>query len=78
MTCRELTEFLHDYVAGNLDAPTQQILDQHIAACGDCAVFLDSYRKTIRLGRAAFDEPQAVVAKMPDDLVRAILKARRG
>ena len=46
----------------------------HLAECPDCVNYLQSYLATIRLEEAAFAEPAEVV---PEDLVRAILAARR-
>ena len=73
MTCREMTEFLADYVAGELPDDTLQIFESHIAACGDCHVFLSQYRTTIRAGAIAFET--APVAPMPEPLVNAIVSA---
>jgi anti-sigma factor RsiW len=75
LTCRELTDFLPDYVAGELGADERAIFQRHLADCPDCAAYLRSYEATIRLARDAYaDEP--VPASVPDALVRAILHAR--
>jgi anti-sigma factor RsiW len=74
VTCREVTEFLREFVAGELPAEIRQEFDIHVAKCHDCVVFLDQYRATIEASRAAFEAPEDV----PEELVDAIMKALRG
>jgi anti-sigma factor RsiW len=79
MNCREFTEFLHDYLLGDLPAEERVAFDGHLAECPWCVAYLDSYQKTIELERAAFAAPEdaAPPADVPEELVRAILRARR-
>jgi len=77
MTCRDLIAFLDDYLAGQLSAETQLTFDDHLRCCPDCRNYLDSYRKTIELGRTACasideDVPPAAV---PESMIRAVLGA---
>jgi len=75
ITCRELIDFIADYVDGTLDAAARDDFERHLDICSSCRAYLDSYRKTMALTRAlASDEPAADV---PDALVRRILDARR-
>ena len=78
MNCREFTEFLHEYLFGNLPAAERGEFDKHLAECPWCVAYLDSYRKTIELEQAAFtasqDEPPP--ADAPEELIQAILHAR--
>lgn len=76
MTCRELSEFLADYVAGDLSPDTLQTFESHIAGCGDCHVFLSQYRTTIRAGAIAFKDT-APPSALPEPLVNAIVSAIR-
>ena len=77
MTCRELIEFLLDYVEGELPAEQRRLFEQHIEICPDCAAYLDSYRQTIKLSRDAFNRSdEELPADVPDELVAAILAAR--
>ena len=76
LTCKELIEFIGRYVADALDTETRKRFDQHLEICPECVDYLDSYRKTIQLGRDALLEGgEAPPAPMPDDLVEAILEA---
>jgi anti-sigma factor RsiW len=55
----------------------QARFDAHLAGCADCVAYVKTYAATIRLGKAAFVEPDAPVpADVPEALVRAILAAR--
>jgi anti-sigma factor RsiW len=76
MTCRELVEFLDDYIAGDLPTAQKQIFEEHLAECEDCENYLGSYKTTISLSKAA-GKDDAVPADVPDKLVRAVLAARR-
>jgi anti-sigma factor RsiW len=74
MTCREISEFLLEYSSGELDAAVRADFDSHIAACGNCLVFLRQYRATILAGQTAFQDPaDSAGDEIPEELVRAIL-----
>jgi anti-sigma factor RsiW len=74
VTCRELTAFLDDYLAGELPAETRVRFEAHLAVCVNCHVYLAQYQETIELGRRAFVEDDETPA-MPDDLIQAIVKS---
>ncbi len=78
MNCREFTEFLHEYLSGNLSAAEQAEFDKHLAECPWCVAYLDSYKKTILMEKAAFaaaaEGPPP--ADAPEELIQAILRAR--
>jgi anti-sigma factor RsiW len=77
MKCKDVIDFLDDYVAMQL-APAQLApFEAHLTACSECRAYLDSYRRTMALGRAAFDDA-VPLAPVPDQLVQAILRARQG
>ena len=80
VTCRELADFIHDYLEGTLAAGVGVRFERHLTRCPACVAYLSAYRVTIALGRAAFeDEDRSVaLAGVPDSLVRGILAAVRG
>ena len=41
LTCKELTEVLTDYLEGALPEIDRLRLEEHLAACGKCAVYLE-------------------------------------
>lgn len=77
LPCREIIEFLADYLDGTLDPAARAEFDRHLAVCASCVAYLASYRLTIRMAKAA-EEVDA--GDPPEELVAAILAAagRRG
>jgi predicted anti-sigma-YlaC factor YlaD len=74
MTCNELTEFLLDYLSGDLPEDVRTTFEAHLGVCHDCRNYLDSYRKTIAMSQ----QMKVVdVEAIPEALVAAIMKARK-
>jgi predicted anti-sigma-YlaC factor YlaD len=77
LTCREMTDFLADYLGGSLGLAERHVFDEHLADCPECVAYLRSYAETIRLaGHTREDDPGP--DNIPDALVRAILAAWHG
>ena len=77
LTCREMTDFLGDYLDGSLALAERRLFDKHLADCPECVAYLRSYAETIRLARQT-REDDSLSDTIPDELVRAILAARQG
>ena len=78
MTCREFADFIMDYLSAELPPETRADFDHHLGICENCRKYLTSYEQTVKLGRRAFEDDDAPVpADVPQDLVQAILAARR-
>lgn len=79
LTCREVADFLSDYLEHALSAEQRGAFETHLHECDDCVLYLRSYEDTIRLSRAAYRDADApaAAAGVPERLVRAILAARR-
>ena len=78
MTCRDLIEFLMDYLDDELSAGEKRRFDEHLGLCPECTAYLASYRETIRLGQMICQPNKSDLPDdIPDDLVEAILTARR-
>ena len=76
LTCRELIEFLDDYVADALPDAVRREFEVHLKLCAACRRYLKTYRRTIDLERRALGDVQAQDCDdMPEDLVRAIVAA---
>ncbi len=77
MKCRELIDFITDYVEGELAEVERTTFESHLHLCPPCVDYIESYRRAIALGREALDcVDERVPDDVPDDLVRAILEAR--
>ena len=78
ITCRELIGFIADFLDGSLPNSQRREFARHLEVCPPCVQYVDSYRKTIELGRKALrprddEAPEGV----PEALIRAILAARK-
>jgi anti-sigma factor RsiW len=54
ITCRELADFLNEYLDGALPPRRRAEFERHLEACPECVRYLQNYRETIRLGKQAF------------------------
>ncbi len=78
MNCRELVEFLMQYMEEELPPSERTSFEDHVQSCPPCLLYLETYRVTIRAGRAAYcGESNRLPGDVPEDLIRAILNARR-
>jgi predicted anti-sigma-YlaC factor YlaD len=68
VTCEQATALLVDYVTGELDPVTMQVMEWHLARCSDCTAFLCTYRETIRMTRMVRYEA------LPDELQHRLLQ----
>jgi anti-sigma factor RsiW len=79
ITCRELIDFLADYADDTLPAAERAVFEEHLSVCPDCQNYVASYQRTIALEKVALARPDdEVPPEVPEELVRAILAARRG
>jgi anti-sigma factor RsiW len=76
LTCRELIEFLGQYLEGDLPGGERERFDAHLAICASCRDYLAGYRETIRLGQRACAPEQEIPDGVPAELVAAILASR--
>lgn len=80
-TCREVHDFLMAWLDGELEPDVGARFETHIEACPCCKNYVESYRETVELGRNAYepcaDEPDEPHPALPDELVKAVLAARR-
>ena len=78
MTCRELADFLDEYLANRLSGDVRTQFEHHLRVCPNCRRYLTSYEAGVQLGKHAFDDEKAPLpADVPEELVEAILAARR-
>lgn len=74
MTCKEVNEFLADYLDGKLPWRQRLSFNVHLIICRHCRRYVASYAATVRVTKSL---GQAAELQVPDELVRAILTARR-
>jgi anti-sigma factor RsiW len=79
VTCREFTDFIMSYLDGELSNDVRAPFERHLERCPGCNEYLRQYTDTIRAGKRAFDcSDDAVPDDVPEELVQAILAARKG
>ena len=74
VVCRDGVEMLMDYLEGTLPSPDREAIELHVSGCPRCRAFVESYRQTPRILRAA------TAAALPEDLaesLRRYLASRR-
>jgi len=77
MTCKELADFLDDYIGQTMEPSRRAIFDEHLAQCPDCRAYLSSYCSAIQLGRRAMIDPSSAAAgEVPAEIIAAVLAAR--
>jgi len=78
ITCEQATALLIEYVTGELDPATTQVLERHLAGCADCVAFLRTYQETIRATRTlGYDDmPRELQDRLCETLRAKITGAR--
>ncbi len=78
ITCREFEDFVLDYLDDELPALQRSRFERHIRFCRECRQYLQAYQRTLEVSRAVFPEPDVLVPDgVPEELIKAILKARK-
>ena len=74
LACVDGVEILMDYLEGTLPQADREAVEAHVSGCPRCVAFVESYRQTPRILRAA------TAATLPEDLaqsLRRFLASRR-
>ncbi|HNN91075.1 MAG TPA: zf-HC2 domain-containing protein [Pseudomonadota bacterium] len=81
ITCRQLLDFIYDYLEGSLPTEQRAEFDRHLAVCPSCINYLETYKQTPRLGKLALrpgaDDGSTTEAdeELPEALVHSIMSA---
>lgn len=78
ITCREFIEFMMSYLDGELGEGEREVFEVHLGACQVCLCYLKNYEEAVEMGRCACRDPDGPPPDdVPDELIRAILAARK-
>lgn len=78
MTCEEFEAALVDYLDGSLRPLARRQVDLHTRLCPHCRRYLRAYDRARKLaGEALRHSEEQALMTVPEDLVQAILAARR-
>jgi len=67
--CKECLELLHDYLEGALSPNVSASLEEHFEDCPPCIAFINTYRSTTDICRAALKDieiPDTVKEKLKE------------
>lgn len=78
--CEEVITFLWAYLSGELPSEKVFEFERHLSVCPSCVNYIETYKKTVELSRGTFEAEGLGwdEEEMPEDLMRAVLAARRG
>ena len=77
ISCEELDDFIVDYLDDALADNQKEKFEQHIRFCSSCIKYLENYKNTIALSKAAFsDDYNPNCDDMPEELIQAIVASR--
>lgn len=74
--CEEVITFLLAYLNGELPPEKAQEFERHLAACPSCVSYIETYKKTVDLGRAVLAEDLEKEPELTEELFKAILDSR--
>ena len=77
ITCREFEDFVLRYLDGELSTRQRSVFELHLRLCRECREYLAAYQRTIEVGREAKSADEALPDDVPEDLIKAILEARK-
>jgi len=79
ITCKEFENFVQNYLDDSLSDWQRVVSDCHMKMCCECRDYLAAYKRTVELGHAVLSsaDDAPVPDDVPDDLVTAILDARK-
>ncbi len=79
ITCEAFEDFILAYLDGDLTARQTFAFEMHLKLCRECREYLNAYRASMTLAKDALkrEEAAALPETVPEDLVKAVLDARK-
>jgi predicted anti-sigma-YlaC factor YlaD len=71
LSCREMAEFISDYIDGDLREDLRSLIESHRGDCPPCEAFIRTLARTVDVVRAQPREP------LPPALKRALVQSLR-
>lgn len=69
LPCCELLKHLGEYLDGELDSETNELISEHIESCHNCQVVVNTLSKTIQLCKDSSEK-----IHLPDDVHQRLLE----
>lgn len=78
ITCEAFEDFILAYLEDDLPPRQKFLFELHLKVCRECRDYLRAYRASMDLTHRAVTDSKATLPQtVPDDLVRAVLEARK-
>ncbi len=78
ITCNEFEDFILAYLDDELPRSKRRVFDWHIRLCKECREYLAAYIASLELTKKALATDEAAsLPDVPDDLVTAVMEARK-
>jgi len=78
ITCSEFESFILAYLEDELALRQKFVFELHLKLCRECRDYLAAYRASLQLAKGALGtEGGHLVDDVPEDLVKAVLAARK-
>ncbi|MDA1357533.1 MAG: zf-HC2 domain-containing protein [Proteobacteria bacterium] len=78
ITCSEFESFILAYLEGDLAPRQKSVFEFHLKICRECRDYLTAYRASLELAKDTLGVDRNYLEDhVPEDLIKAILAARR-
>ena len=78
ITCVQFEQFIMAYLDDDLPPAQRRVFEWHMKACRECREYLAAYQRSTELASASLGTGNdALPTDVPEDLVRAVLDARK-
>ncbi|MFT5712473.1 MAG: anti-sigma factor RsiW [Alphaproteobacteria bacterium] len=78
ITCKEFEDFVQLYFEGELSDKQRSVFELHLRLCRECREYLAAYKRTQEITATVLASPKSPVPDdVPEDLIKAILEARK-
>jgi predicted anti-sigma-YlaC factor YlaD len=78
ITCEAFEEFILAYLEDDLPRRQKIVFEMHLRLCRECRDYLKAYRASMILAAQALtDDPDFQPEDVPEDLIAAVLAARK-
>ena len=77
ITCRQFESFIMAYLEGELPSRQRYVFELHLKLCRECREYLIAYKATMALAKGAVANAAKKIDQPPEDLVKAVVAARK-
>ena len=75
--CETFEDFIVDYLEGRLAAKQKFVFEMHLKIGRECREYLAVYKASMAVGRSVLKDEPLLPDEIPEDLISAVIDARR-